>query len=52
VVQAPAPERPIDGGLATGALIAHVLISKYPRSFSSQPEVEVMSRTLISFERD
>ena len=29
VVQAPAPERPIDGGLATEALIAHVLISKY-----------------------
>jgi transposase len=29
VVQVPAPERPIDGGLATEALIAHVLISKY-----------------------
>jgi transposase len=29
VVQAPAPERPIAGGLATPALLAHVLISKY-----------------------
>jgi transposase len=29
VVQAPAPDRPIDGGMATEALIAHVLIGKY-----------------------
>jgi len=29
VVQAPAPERPIDGGMATEALLAHVLVSKY-----------------------
>jgi transposase len=29
VVQAPAPDRPIDGGLATEALLAHVLVSKY-----------------------
>ena len=29
VVQAPAPERPIDGGMATEALVAHVLISKF-----------------------
>lgn len=29
VVQAPAPDRPIDGGLATEALLAHVLINKY-----------------------
>jgi transposase len=29
VVQAPAPERPIDGGMATEALLAQVLIGKY-----------------------
>ena len=29
VAQAPAPERPIDGGLATPALLAHVMVSKY-----------------------
>lgn len=29
VVQAPAPERPIAGGLATPALLAQVLVSKY-----------------------
>src|SRR5277367_4532346 len=29
VVQAPAPERPIDGGMATEALLAHVLVSKF-----------------------
>ena len=31
VVQAPAPERPIDGGMATEALIAHVVVSKFCR---------------------
>ena len=29
VVQAPAPERPIDGGMATEALLAQVLVAKY-----------------------
>jgi transposase len=29
VVQAPAPDRPIDGGIATEALLAHVLVNKY-----------------------
>jgi transposase len=29
IVQAPAPERPIAGGLATPALLAQVLVSKY-----------------------
>jgi transposase len=29
VVQAPAPERPIDGGMATEALLVHVLVSKF-----------------------
>lgn len=30
VVHAPAPDRPIDGGMATEALLAHVLVSKLP----------------------
>ena len=29
VVQAPAPERPITGGMATEALLAHVLVAKF-----------------------
>src|SRR5688500_503149 len=29
MVQAPAPERPITGGMATEALLAHVLVAKY-----------------------
>ena len=29
MVQAAAPERPIDGGMATEALIAQVLVAKY-----------------------
>jgi hypothetical protein len=33
VVQAPAPERPITGGMATEALLAHVLVAKYCRPF-------------------
>lgn len=33
--QAPAPERPIAGGLATPALLAQVLVSKYSRSHSA-----------------
>jgi transposase len=28
-VQAPAPERPISGGMATEALLAQVLVAKY-----------------------
>ena len=28
-VQAPAPPRPIDGGMASEALVAHVLVSKF-----------------------
>ena len=31
MVQAPAPERPIDGGMATEALLAHVLVNKPAR---------------------
>jgi len=29
VVQAPAPERPITGGMATEAVLAHVLVAKF-----------------------
>jgi transposase len=29
VVQAPAPPRPIDGGLPTAALLAHIAVSKF-----------------------
>ena len=29
MVQAPAPERPVTGGMATEALLAHVLVAKY-----------------------
>jgi transposase len=29
VVQAPAPERPLTGGMATEAVLAQVLVAKY-----------------------
>ena len=37
VVQAPAPERPIDGGMATEALVAHVVVSKFCDFASALP---------------
>ena len=29
VVQAPAPDRLLDGGMATEALVAHIVVAKY-----------------------
>ena len=40
VVQAPAPERPIDGGMATEALVAHVVVSKFCDSIPSDGHTE------------
>ena len=37
VVQAPAPERPITGGMATEALLAQVLVAKYADSPAALP---------------
>src|SRR4051794_31610663 len=41
VVQAPAPERPITGGMGTEALLAHVLVAKYanPMPLYRQPGI-------------
>jgi transposase len=49
VVQAPAPERPITGGMATEALLAHVLVAKYgdhcvSRTHRSDGGVELCER--------
>jgi transposase len=44
VMQAPAPERPIDGGMATEALIAHVLVNKYADHLPLYRQVQIFAR--------
>ena len=51
VVQAPAPERPIDGGLATEAMVAHVLISKYCDSLPLYRQSKMLARQGIALDR-
>ena len=51
VVQAPAPERPIDGGMATEALVAHVLISKFLDSLPLYRQSQMLARQGIAIER-
>jgi transposase len=51
VVQAPAPERPIDGGMATEALIAHVLISKYADHLPLYRQAQILARHGIDLDR-
>jgi hypothetical protein len=50
-VQAPAPERPIDGGLATEAMVAHVLISKYCDSLPLYRQSKMLARQGIVLDR-
>jgi transposase len=51
VVQAPAPERPIDGGMATEALLAHVLISKYGDSLPLYRQAQIFARQGVVLDR-
>jgi transposase len=51
VVQAPAPERPIDGGLATEALVAHVVVSKFCDSLPLYRQTEILKRHGITLAR-
>lgn len=51
VVQAPAPERPIDGGMATEALIAHVVISKFCDSLPLYRQAQMFKRQGITLDR-
>ena len=44
VVQAPAPERPIDGGMATEALLAHVLVNKYADHLPLYRQAQIFAR--------
>jgi transposase len=51
VVQAPAPERPIDGGMATEALIAHVVVSKFCDSLPLYRQAQMLKRQGITLDR-
>src|SRR5919202_64885 len=51
VVQAPAPERPITGGMATEALIAHVLVAKYGDFLPLYRQAAVFARQGIALHR-
>jgi transposase len=51
VVQAPAPERPIDGGMATEALLAHILVSKYGDSLPLYRQAQIFARQGVVLDR-
>jgi len=51
VVQAPAPERPIDGGLATEALLAQVLIGKYSDHLPLYRQSQIFARQGVTLDR-
>lgn len=51
VVVAPAPERPIDGGMATEAMIAHVLVSKFCDSLPLYRQSKMLERQGIRLDR-
>lgn len=51
VVQAPAPERPIDGGLATEALLAHVLVNKYADHLPLYRQSQIFARQGVNLDR-
>jgi transposase len=51
VVQAPAPERPITGGMATEALLAHVLVAKYADFLPLYRQAAIFARQGIALDR-
>src|SRR5918993_79528 len=51
VVQAPAPERPIAGGMATEALLAHVLVAKYADFLPLYRQAQIFGRQGIELDR-
>jgi transposase len=51
VMQAPAPERPIDGGMATEALISQVLIGKYSDHLPLYRQSQIFARQGIELDR-
>jgi transposase len=52
VVQAPAPERLIPGGLPTEATVAHVLVSRYADHLPLYRQAQILARQGIEIGRD
>src|SRR5215210_6570116 len=51
VVQAPAPERPITAGMATEALLAHVLVAKYADFLPLYRQSQIFARQGVALDR-
>jgi transposase len=51
VVQAPAPDRPITGGMATEALLAHVLVAKYADFLPLYRQAQIFARQGVELDR-
>src|ERR687886_634875 len=51
VVQAPAPERPIAGGMATEALLAHVLVAKFGDHLPLYRQAAIFARQGVELDR-
>ncbi|MGE0373625.1 MAG: IS66 family transposase [Gammaproteobacteria bacterium] len=51
VVVAPAPERPIDGGMATEALVVHVVVSKFCDALPLHRQSKMFERQGIALDR-
>ncbi len=51
VVVAPAPERPIDGGMAVEALVAHVVVSKFCNSLPLYRQAQMLGRQGVPLDR-
>src|SRR5918993_855119 len=51
MVQAPAPERPITGGMASEALLAHVLVAKYADFLPLYRQAQIFARQGIALDR-
>jgi transposase len=51
IVQAPAPERPIDGGMATEALLAHVLVNKFADHLPLYRQSQIFARQDVTLDR-
>ena len=51
IVQAPAPERPIDGGMATEAVVAQVLVNKYSDHLPLYRQAQIFARQGVALDR-
>jgi len=51
VVVAPAPDRPLDGGMPTEALVAHVVVSKFADAQPLYRQVQILSRQGVTLDR-